>query len=259
MQFRTSRQPGFSLIELLVVISIVALLIALLLPALSQSREAAHAVACGSQLRQIGLMLLRYASDHEQALPAACILDDQPYQFASSTFDDWTWNEAVYLEKQAPAGTEVGNASYAPFQCPAVEREDYVTGHPVYEQYNTDYAANFKLMDVLYSPTRTYHTIDEVKRPSSTVLIGEKWYWGDLFGRNYNIMYGTSLQYIFTQRQYYDRPPTETDPNGNLGMAGDHQGQPNFLFVDGHVTRMSYETSGRDNGANLLIHWDDPY
>ena len=57
-------RPAFAMVELLVVISIVALLIALLLPAIKNSRESARRVMCASRQRQIGLGLVQYAQDH---------------------------------------------------------------------------------------------------------------------------------------------------------------------------------------------------
>lgn len=62
---------GFTLVELLVVIGIIALLVAMLLPALNKAREAAQTVTCGSNLRQIFLGARLYASDNRGFFPAA--------------------------------------------------------------------------------------------------------------------------------------------------------------------------------------------
>jgi prepilin-type N-terminal cleavage/methylation domain-containing protein/prepilin-type processing-associated H-X9-DG protein len=63
-------RTGFTLVELLVVIAVVAILAALLLPALSRAREAARRTACVSNLRQIILAAGMYVDEHEDTFPA---------------------------------------------------------------------------------------------------------------------------------------------------------------------------------------------
>lgn len=63
------QRHAFTLIELLVVISIIAILVALLLPALSKARESGITTQCMGNQRQIGLVLLSYANDHDGILP----------------------------------------------------------------------------------------------------------------------------------------------------------------------------------------------
>ncbi len=63
------QRMAFTLLELLVVIAIIALLVGILLPSLGKARESARQVKCSSNLRQIGLALISYASDHDSLFP----------------------------------------------------------------------------------------------------------------------------------------------------------------------------------------------
>src|ERR1700722_3967575 len=67
----TDSHGGFTLVELLVVIGIIALLISILLPVFSKVRRQAQDLTCISNLRQIGLALVAYSTDNHGYLPAA--------------------------------------------------------------------------------------------------------------------------------------------------------------------------------------------
>ena len=65
----SSRRSGFTLVELLVVIGIIAVLISLLMPALSKARQAAHQTVCQSNMRQLSMAMLMYANENRQYVP----------------------------------------------------------------------------------------------------------------------------------------------------------------------------------------------
>lgn len=81
---RPQRQSGirvaFTLVEVLVVIAVIAILIALLLPAVNRARQQSQLVACKSNLQQIGLATRMYANDYDDKYPDAYTVGGAPFR-----------------------------------------------------------------------------------------------------------------------------------------------------------------------------------
>ncbi|MBN2021018.1 MAG: DUF1559 domain-containing protein [Sedimentisphaerales bacterium] len=198
--------PGFSLIELLVVISIIAAALAILMPGLGKARSVARRTGCASNLRQIDVAISSYLNSNDDKYPAA---QDPLYP------NIWLWMGRGWRGFISPhLGGNIDANNPSVLLCPADRTEPNRFEQTSYSYSMALYHSPEQIDDMnsiqhAYNPALVKPSIGQkcvnVANPAGKIIIGE-WY------SNH-------------------RPIMQGNDPGWWGLTG----QRNFLFADGQV------------------------
>ncbi len=228
--FCTNKQKfsGFTLVELLVVVAIIALMVSILLPALGKARTQARAVVCASQMKQISLAFCTYVMDNKGDIPIA-------YRIMANNIGSrpWIWALLPYI-----GGDSAKEATWEEpadlWFCPS-DKDPYPMGFSPHNQKYTSYALNgyYKKAGAgsgwtLASPELRFgpggkYKLDNIRMASDCMFMIETSYYGQV----YDIYNPNLLQY---------NPDWQGHHRYTSGFY--HDQAMNIMFVDSHIGRV---------------------
>jgi prepilin-type N-terminal cleavage/methylation domain-containing protein/prepilin-type processing-associated H-X9-DG protein len=220
------RRSGFTLIELIVVIGVIAILIGLLLPSMMKAREAARTLKCLATLRSLGQAFHLYAAEQKGYLPYPTTQLDP-----ASTDHSFLWFNALdpYLQsnhKSQQDRTGIAETrNYAPYkQCVVWELFDGEMG--VGDQTTKESARTYKMNTHLRRHDPPNHAkMTDVNNSSDFVMIGD--------GISLDSTGPVGSQWESSQFSMEVNDPTQ--PNPSLR----HRKSANICFLDGHVATIA--------------------
>jgi general secretion pathway protein G len=161
---RSFHNAGFTLLELLVVIGIIAVLIGILLPALARARESARTTQCLSNLRQLATAATIYVGENRGSYPPA-----QWPDFSHSPPAIYGWDFTRIGSKVVPGLLWSGQGAAQVQQCPSFDGSNNSPGDPYTGyNYNTSYIGR-GAGELFPAPAK----FSQVRRPSETIIFGD--------------------------------------------------------------------------------------
>lgn len=239
------RRGGFTLVELLVVIGIIALLISILLPALNKAREAANAVSCLSNARQFGTALQMYATANKGSLPilwrnpptsagnSDLSPDGSSWCVQLSKYLGVNWSNQVTLNANLEYGGP-GPSPAAIWICPS-DPNRFPVGYAInfpfvvaYQRYTDTSAPSVSQRDP--------YKIGKLKRASEIMVLAES------MGSNSLALQPLTTNFYPANFDFDHDGVNDTNlelynlgygPYGNVGAR--HSKRANCVFADGHA------------------------
>ena len=229
-------RPGFTLVELLVVISIIGILVGLLLPAVQAARESARKAHCENNLHQIGTALHNFHTAKSR-LPVGCLEWRGPMSPRTNRQYAWSAFLLPYLDQQNlfdsidfklpyddPANEPAAFTAVSVFVCPSAPDSEGDRGKTDYGGLFGERILDRKPDDGMFLYDKKLDWDDIIDGLSKTMLVAE-----DIGGPDSEWINGRN---VFVQAGGINDPDAWVGDNEIRSM---HSGGAMALFADGHV------------------------